>query len=435
MSERCSIEMCKSPSRTQCHCCKKNFCRNHFIEHDNLPDLQLNSLADEINLLNDRLTAFNVEKLIGDSRQKLEEWRIRCHQMIDGVFEAKCREIDQCANKKVDQQRDEIHQMRSTVTELLRKQETTMKDVSLLKATINTIEEKINAMEQTCFELIIQPLVIEDGLIRIDELYRPRLNLSLLPPPYKTINHTDGCSEVIGSNAQFFLINQALNLSLMNRELTAIKTSPWSHGLIWDTCWSSILTCFFIITEMNLFRVDDKTLFIESIEINQNKKWCSCTCADATLFLSTFEFGSSIFQFRLFPSIQFEKQWKSPETCAKDQVITNIVYHNKTLALTLFDVRKEEKMMELRSSTTLERLWSLKLDIEYNKSLSRCCFLNHGDWLVWDYGTLNLLHITNDGKLQATNEYIASLVNLILVDGDQLVISTTKSINIHRIKS
>jgi hypothetical protein len=221
----------------------------------------------------------------------------------------------------------------------------------------------------------------------------------------------------------------------MNRELTVIKKSQWNHGLIWDMCWSSILTCFFIITETNLFKVDDRTLSIESIQINQNKKWCSCTCSDLMLFLSTFGVGSSILQFRLFPSIQFEKQWKSPEICTKDQMITNIVYHNQTLALTMLDVRKEEKIMELRSSITLERLWSLKLDIIYKKSIARCCFLNHGDWLVWDYGTLHILHITNDGKLQATSEYNANLVNLILVDGDQLAISTTKSINIHRIKS
>ncbi|CAF1493920.1 unnamed protein product [Rotaria sordida] len=189
MSEPCSIEMCKSSSCTQCHCCDKKFCRTHFIEHDNL---QLTSLTDEINLLNDRLMAFNVEKLISNSHQKLETWRAHCHKTIDDIFEEKCQEINQRANEKIERQRDEVSKMQSTVAELIQKQETTMKDIDLLKATIQTIEKKINNIEQTCFEVINRPLVIDDNLIRIEELYIPHLDLSTFPPPYRTINHTDG---------------------------------------------------------------------------------------------------------------------------------------------------------------------------------------------------------------------------------------------------
>ena len=434
MSDRCSINECKSSSRTQCHCCKKNFCRNHFIEHDNLPNLQLNTLADEINLLNNRLTAFNVEKLIGDSHRKLEEWRTRCYKTIDDIFQAKCREIDQHANEIVEQHRNGIHQLRLKIAELLKKQEATMKDIDTLKTMVSTQEEKLNVMEQTCFTVFARSLIVDDSLIRIDKLYQPRFDLSLLAPPYKTIDHVDDSSGVIASNAQFFFVHQAPNLSLMSRELIGIKNHRWSHGLIWDICWSSVLTCFFIITETSLFKVDDKTLSIESIQINQSKKWCSCTCSDEKLFLSTFGVGSTILQFHIFPSFEFEKQWKSQDICSKDQMITNLVYHNETLALTFLDIRKEEKIMELRSSTTLERLWSLKLDVVYKKSISRCCFLNHGDWLVWDYGTPRILHIANDGKLKKTSEYNSNLVNLILVDGDKLAISTTKGIHIHKIK-
>lgn len=435
MSESCSIQMCKNLSRTQCHCCRNNFCRSHFVEHDNLPNLQLNSLVDEINSLQDRLTTLDVHKLARDSRQKLEQWRIRCYKTIDDIFEAKCREIDQRANEKVDLQRENISKIQSTVAEFLRKQETNMKDIDLLEATIHTVDKKMHSLEQTSFEIIARPLIIDDSFIRIEEFYLPQLDSSLLSARYKTIDHFGDSSGVIASNAQCFLIHQAPNLSLLDRELTVIKTSQWNNGLIWDMCWSRILSSFFVLTETKLFQVHDDTLHIERIQINQNKQWCSCTCSDTTLFLCTSGVDSSILQVNLFPSVQFGMQWKSVEIDSKYQMITNMVYHHGTLALMLLDSSKKEKIMELRSSTTFERLWSLKLDIDYKASISRCCFLDHGNWLVWDYGTSHILHITKDGKLQTTSTYNAVLVHVILFNRNQLAISTTKNINLHKMKS
>jgi hypothetical protein len=44
-------------------------------------------MIDEINLLNDQLMAFNIDKLTHDSHQKLERWRAYCHKLIDDIFE------------------------------------------------------------------------------------------------------------------------------------------------------------------------------------------------------------------------------------------------------------------------------------------------------------------------------------------------------------
>jgi hypothetical protein len=427
--------MCKSSSRTQCHCCQKNFCRTHFIEHDNLPNVQLNAFVDEINLLNDRLAAFNVDQMVGDSRRQLERWRINCHKIIDDIFEEKCHEIDQRANEKIEKQRDGISKMRSLVAELLRKQETTMKDIDLLKVNIHTVIEKLNNMEQTCIGVVVRPLVINDNLIRIEELYAPQLDLSILLPPYKTTSHVGGSSVTIASNDQFFLIHQQPNLCLMDRELTVVKMSEWNHGLIRDMCWSWTLARFFVLAQTKIFTVDENAMSVEVIQINQDQKWWSGTCSDTSLFLSTLHGGSSIWKFSLFPSIRFEKQWSSAETCAENQIITNIVYKNEMLALTLMDGRKEEKLIELRSSITLERLWSLRLDLEYDACLFGFCFLNHGDWLVWNSNPSCILHITKDGKLLATSGYNTHPGSVCLFDGNKLIVSTDKSINCHELNS
>ncbi|CAF4136973.1 unnamed protein product, partial [Adineta steineri] len=63
MSQPCAIKTCKRASRTLCHCCNQNLCRDHFVEHDDLLNSQLNPLTDEVNALSDRLTAINLNKI------------------------------------------------------------------------------------------------------------------------------------------------------------------------------------------------------------------------------------------------------------------------------------------------------------------------------------------------------------------------------------
>jgi len=89
----------------------------------------------------------------------------------------------------------------------------------------------------------------------------------------------------------------------------------------------------------------------------------------------------------------------------------------------------------LKSSETLERLWSLKLDIEFDEHTFRCCSLNYGDWLVLDMHTSCLLHITKDGKLQAASKYEEPPLDACLFNGDKLAVSTLRSINFHELKS
>lgn len=60
MSQWCAFVTCKRVSRTLCQCCNQYLCRDHFIQHDDLLNLKLNSLVDQIN----ELTVFDINKLL-----------------------------------------------------------------------------------------------------------------------------------------------------------------------------------------------------------------------------------------------------------------------------------------------------------------------------------------------------------------------------------
>ena len=57
------------------------------------------------------------------------------------------------------------------------------------------------------------------------------------------------------------------------------------------------------------------------------------------------------------------KQWNSPENCNSNEIIHNIAYNSGTLALIIVHTPCNIINIELRSSTTFDRIWSLPLDL------------------------------------------------------------------------
>src|ERR1700722_12462051 len=121
-SQPCAITSCKNASRALCNCCNQYLCRSHLNEHDDLLNSQLNPLADEINILGDRLNAINIQQKIGEHRRKLDQWRVDSHKMIDRFYEQKCKELDQHIAEIINKEREYIAQMRSKVARLMEKQ-------------------------------------------------------------------------------------------------------------------------------------------------------------------------------------------------------------------------------------------------------------------------------------------------------------------------
>jgi hypothetical protein len=150
--------------------------------------------------------------------------------------------------------------------------------------------------------------------------------------------------------------------------------------------------------------------------------------------LSTNELGSSIVEVSLSPSIAVIKEWISPKSCMMDELIHDIIYNNGTLAVMIRNTVQNSVHMELRSYTTLDRLWSLTLDIVPNALAFRCCSLICNEWIVVDHNAGRLLHISAHGEMKKAVEYTGIPYRATLFGSNMLAISKINGgINFHKI--
>ncbi len=322
MSQTCAISSCKRPSCALCHCCQQNICLPHLNEHQELLVSELNPLVDQINTLGDRLKTVDIDDMIGGARQKLEEWRVECHEKIDHFVKQKCRELNQQVTEKIDKQREEISRIQSKAAELIREQHVTRHDLDLLTSTITALEEDLNKIERTSFDIQYQSLAIDDNWIVIEELGRHRFNLSTFPAIHGTIKPIDGSRPIVTSSDHILLTYQKPNLCLVDQTLKTTKLDGWNDNVIYDMCYSSVLNLFLIISPNDIFFVDQNIMSIKTLSLIERQKWLRGTCSDTSLFLSTYELSSSIIEYSLLPSIEFVKHWKSPDTCQKNEMIS-----------------------------------------------------------------------------------------------------------------
>jgi hypothetical protein len=434
MSQSCAIPKCERTSRGLCDCCKQNLCLQHLNEHNALQISQLNPLIDEINALGDRLKSFNIHEAVSNSRQKLEKWQKDCHEKIDYCFQKKCQELDCFVAEKLNSLREKIVQMQSKVAKFIREQETTRQDIETLTSNIRQLQEDISKIEQRTVQISTRSLKIDDSFVQVRDIDKHKLDLSTLSPVYRSFSIPVGSSIPVTCNDQFLLIHQKPNLCLISREMKVEKQVLWEHQSFRDMCWSSILDQFIIIDNDTVFLFDERTMSIQNIETIEKRRWASCTCSDASLFLSTRERGSSIVEIKLSPSIAIIKEWKSPTTCTKDERIHGTAHNSGTCAIIIRNYEEESMRIELRSCETLDRLWSFSLDIIANqKFMFRCCALFDDGWLVADYESKRLLQVTKDGELKTTTSYNTIPYCAKLFTSDMLAVFTPTKLNIHKI--
>jgi hypothetical protein len=427
----CAIETCKRKSRALCHCCSENLCLDHLKEHDDSFNSQVNPIVDELNAVADQLLKINVNNING--RQKLDKWRDDCHVMIDRFYEEKCQELQQRCLERLEQQRKQIDQMKLITSELICEHEATYEDIPTLILTINDIKRDVNQFEEKGIIVDVHPLAINKDMVFIEEWTMNYVNISSLLLPRRTIDCSDDGWPVMTCNNQFLLVDQYPRLSLLDRELTIIKESPWEYSRIPDMCWSSTLNNFIIITEKDgIFLVNENLTSIKSIQTIEKKNWLSCTCSDSALFLTTNEDSSNIFQFNLLSSFRPIKQWNSPEICKAGESIHNLAYNNGTLALIIRCKPDYNLKIELRSSTTLDHLCSLPLNFINNGGrIIRVCSLKYDEWLVIAHNTSHLLQISKDGKLKFEHKYKSTPHNAVLFGSNILAIRTAACIDFY----
>jgi hypothetical protein len=334
----------------------------------------------------------------------------------------------------LDKQQEEILRIQSKVSKLVREQEATRQDIDSLTSTIRHLKDEMNKIEEACIQVDTHPLMLYDSLVQIREINEDTLDLSTLSPVCRTLGNPTGSYTAFANSDQFLLIHQNPNLCLVDKEMNIVKQGSWIHKLIFDICWSSTLDRFIVVEENNIFLVDERTMSIETIKTIEKRQWLSCSCSDTSLFLSTNVWGSSIMELRLVPSITIIKEWKSPITCTKNERIDGMAYQSKMCAMVIMNNVEKSVRIELRSCETLDRIWSLPLNIMVNKNfVFRCCSLNCNEWLVTDYETKRLLHITKDGKLKTAIPYNKIPYCTKPFTSDMLVVSTEKGQDLHKI--
>lgn len=405
-----------------------NLSDKNYNEYEN----ELDDLADRINSLNDRLTTSNIENMISESRQKLDKWRSDCYSIIDRFYEQKCREFDRHVAEIIDRQRKEINRIRSSMATFIHKQDILSKDIDYLTTITNQLEHDMHETKEKYLQIDTRLVEVRENSIEIQKT-NDISNTSVISPPYKTINYVEESSKILCANERHLLVHDNSNLCLFDKDLNIIRDKFWSHGCILDICWSLTLARFLILTRNYLYLVDESTLSIIRVQKIPKLSWWSCTCSDTSLYVTTKDWASNIYQFTLWPSIQLVKRWQSPYTCKQNETISNIIYNKEKIALMIYNRLTKTKSIELRVSTTLDCLWSLNLDIAYDCRAIRCCSFNNDEWLVTDWNTSNLHYISNDGKLKLTSEYNTSPFCGTMLGTNIFVISTIDGINLHKV--
>ncbi|CAF1107102.1 unnamed protein product [Rotaria sp. Silwood1] len=436
MPQSCSIEKCTRISRWLCDCCQQNLCLQHLNEHNAALISQLNPLNEKLNSIEDCLDTLIIQNIIGNSREKLEQWRQDCYKRIDHFFEQKCQELDQLINETVGQQREELHQIQLKITELINAQETTREDIDLLTSAIDEIEKNMNNIEETCLMINTHPLLIDDNLVFIEKTTKHELDLSTLSPVYRKIRYSNGSYIILTGNDRYLLIHQYPDLCLFDQELDIVKQTLWSNGEIRDSCWSSTLDRFIVFGQNNIFLIDENTMSIDYVQTVEERYWISCTCSDTVLFACTNERASSIMKFALLPAVELTTEWKCPRICSNDEMIDDVIHNNGNLALTVKNIFEKSVRIELIDAKTFDRIWTCPLDIRYDQKIPfRFCSLTFNQWLIVDHETGSLIHITKDGTIKKTIQYDSKPYDAVLVDLNILAISTMDGVYLHIFQS
>ncbi|CAF1014790.1 unnamed protein product [Adineta ricciae] len=405
MSQLCVTPKCQRTSRADCDCCRQPLCLQHLNEHNAKLMLQLNPLTDDLNSLNVRLKAIDVFEITHKGRQQLEQWRKDCHEEIDRLFQTKCHELDRLiADRKAENEAEGLR-IRSKIDQHISNEEVMQQNIDLLTLEIVQLKAATSQIEQTQIQIDVRPLIIDSDSIKIREVNEQEIDLKSISHTYKCLKSPIGTYIPLASNNDFLLIHEKPNLCLIDRESNIVRRTLCNSNMIMDMCWSSTLGQFIVIGKEHILFIDAKTMFLNRVNNSQNRSWCSCTCSRKSLFLSTNEKGSSIVEMTLLPSIDIVNEWKRPVTCAENEFINRIAFEDDALAMVVNDSGNLVRI-ELRSCKTLDRIWSLSLNIvRTQKMIFSCCSLRLSEWLVTDYENKRLLHITKDGKLKASVEY------------------------------
>lgn len=410
-SRPCTIDGCRSPTRTVCICCDRCYCFEHLNQHFHRINSKVPALSDKINALSNRLNQFsNFEPAY---LVALERWRDEAHRVVEDYYETKRRTF---VDDRRDKLKKEVERVRRVMDKLKKQTNATRNDVDLLTQDIKLIEQKFTELQSLRFS--IQPLVIDENLI-IREVLPLTSVCRTMKIPFDDF-------PAIATNEKHLLVHQPPNISLLDRHFSVVKELPWTHDEIWDMCWSSTLSKFFVLSSKQLFTIEPNAMTLAKCPISSDAEWSRVTCSESSLFLLTQGTGPAIFEYKLPPTNKGVKEKRAPETCNENEYIYDIRSNQKCLAMIIYNTENEKTRLDLRVASSLETLWTIDVGQGF-----RCCLLHGEQWLVADPLTRRLFHVSNTGKLIKTDKYSVQPWNIIQWGKFLIGIRTNEGINLH----
>jgi hypothetical protein len=440
-TQTCAICGPKRVSRALCNCCAQYLCRDHLKEHDDLLNAQLEPLVDNINQLADRLKQFNIDSLLQSTRIQLDQWKQAAFQSIERIYENKTNELNEFISKQLNNLREQTEQMQIKVLELIREQDATHEQLEVLFTTIQNIEKEINDIEHKSIDINIRPLIIDDDYININEEKENNDNEQLtLTTVIQTISSSPANTDCIASNDTHILLHRHPTLCLYDHNLNLAKqTHPYSDLSITDLCWSSALNRFIILTDDDVFILDETKMIIEKSKIPTRNEghWHSITCSSEHLYLTAYKWGTYICQYNIrSSSFELNRRWRPPRTCTKDESIDHFIHNNNNrIAMIIQNRINNNKHFQLRSDQTLECVWSMELNqCEMTIHRNRFCSIRQNEWLIVDANQSHLLYISRDGLFTQIIDYeFDQPLRAFENKPNFLLVTTNRSVNLHQL--
>ena len=380
-----------------------------------------------------RFEKVKFDQCIADSHRKLLEWREGCYKTIEETYQRKLKEINEYVKKMNEIFEEKKTRIEKNISQLNNDQyQTNKENIDLNSSLADSIVQDLKDIGEMSIEVSTRPLSINDNYVHIEK----RFNLERILPKALQFLYLPKSSSALANNRQWLLMHQYPYLCLIDRDLKIVKQCQWFRAWIRDMCWSETLNCFIILTDNDIYVVNE-SLEMYSCWTNDNKiLWFSCTCSSRSLYLSTNEWGSSIFELELSPSLKLNNllnRWKPPITCQHHDGINDIKYNNEKLALMIKDTAKDERRMDLKSAKTFDTIWSLKLSVGPDIRLFTCCPISWDEWLVIDGTNSRIYHITKDGVFLKDVLYHSVPYRANLFSSNILAVSAEWNLNLHRI--
>lgn len=251
--------------------------------------------------------------------------------------------------------------------------------------------------------------------------------------PFTRVRMLDKSSVALACNSQYILVKQTPYLCVFNRHLSIVKEIPWAHEFV-EMCWSLTLRKFFLITEEIIFTLNDFDLRLDPCQIScdSNTRWTHGACSITHLYLSTGDMFTCLYEYTLQPSIEFVKEWKIDGLHPQYEGILNYICANNQLAMVISNTHMLQRRFEVHSLATYTRLWSIQLN-----AVARCCSIFENQWMVMEFLTPRLLHISSDGKIlqeyQVKPSPKETIWNALQVDKNMIITFTMANLNVYKL--